>query len=113
MTTFNKLIFTGFMLMAMMLWAQTTTNAGLSVGTTVATVSACQAVTGASFTICTVPGDGIYVLSGSGAPAKLFPPSQAPGVSDYRQLTNRPTTISCSTSSQSNSGFTASGCSLN
>lgn len=30
----------------------------------------------------------------------------------YSQLSGKPTTISCSTSSQSNSGFTASGCTI-
>lgn len=36
----------------------------------------------------------------------------AQGDYSYSQLSGQPTTLSCSTSSQSNSGFTASGCTI-
>lgn len=37
----------------------------------------------------------------------------APGDYKYSDLANKPTTISCSTSNQGNTGFTASGCTIN
>lgn len=43
-----------------------------------------------------------------GPPGAVGPP----GATSYSQLTNKPTTISCSQSSQSNAGFTASGCTI-
>lgn len=85
-----------------------------SLGITSATVaSGCLSPSGAAVSLCTVPGDGLYVAVGSGAFQKVNSGSISTGATDYSQLTGKPTKISCTTSSQSNSGFTASGCTIN
>lgn len=90
--------------------AQTTPSLGI---TSSGTAAGCLSPTGVAVALCAVPGDGLYVAVGSGAFQKVVAGQVQPsGVTDYSQLTGKPTTISCSTSSQSNSGLTASGCTI-
>lgn len=98
------------------------------------TLAGCPAPAANFMNFCQVTGDpanasGAYVTA-NGAPYFLLKASAgtagvvtfngrsgnvAATANDYSysQLSGKPTTISCSTSSQSNTGFTASGCSIN
>ena len=114
MTNFNKILLLIIMFMAAMLFAQVATlPAGVSATQSVSDPSLCKPITGALYTLCPVVGgtaDGLYLMAGTGA-AKIFNVgAQTSG--DYQLLINKPTTIGCGTSSQSNTGFTASQCTI-
>lgn len=105
----NILILTLFCFLVLSLSSQTINGVGL--GTSVAAVTSCVPSPGAAVTLCPVTGDGLYMSVGSGSFQKVFLGTPT-GTTDYQQLTNKPTTISCGVSSQSNTGFTASQCTL-
>lgn len=76
---------------------------GVGLGVAVSSVSQCTPSSGAAVTLCPVTADGLYMAVGSGSFTKIPTNIVVPTL----------TKISCTTSAQSNSGFTASGCTIN
>lgn len=90
-------------------------------------VTACPAPVSTSNILCSVT-DGYYVSVAGAAYAKINVGAQTGGVSSYNgrtgnvlpaandykysDLAGKPTQISCSTSTQGNTGFVASGCTI-
>lgn len=89
---------------AVVIGARSQSLNGIGMGVAVASVSQCTVASGAAVTLCPVTGDGLYLAVGSGSFAKI-----ATGTVAVPVLTK----INCGTSSQSNSGFTASSCLIN
>lgn len=78
----NKFLVIVCMFMAVMLYsqsAQTTVPAGIVVTGSATTAAGCLPVTGAMYTLCPVPGDGIYIIAGTGTPQKIVVGTQATG----------------------------------
>lgn len=121
----RKTVIAIIVLMAVSLIAQSANQ--FSMVTPNAAVTGCPAPVAGSNILCSVT-DGYYVSISGGAYAKINVGSSQSGVVtfngrsgnvtptandySYSQLSGLPTTISCAVSSQSNSGFTASGCTI-
>lgn len=130
MTKKHFLSLVGALILGIAVLAFAQTYGNVAFGPIAPALSNCVAGSASNVTFCAVgtgPSNYALYVSYNGAAYQLLVPAGAgvtsfnartgavlPATGDYNysDLKNPPTTISCTTSSQSNSGFTASGCTI-